>query len=121
MEFMNKDGLTVWLEEIQIENFRTSGWRGEKIMRGTPLGNPFHIGKDGNRDQVCDKYMVWLKQQRAAGGPAEAELIRFAEMWVRNGRLVLTCCCAPKRCHGLEIKMAIEGIVKKWDQENRKR
>lgn len=28
--------------------------------RRGPWGNPFEIGPDGNRDDVCDKHSMWL-------------------------------------------------------------
>ena len=37
------------------------------IGRGSPWGNPFVIGKDGDRDTVCDKYA-------AMGAPEHANL-----------------------------------------------
>lgn len=30
------------------------------IGRGSPYGNPFSIGVDGTRDQVCEKYEDWI-------------------------------------------------------------
>lgn len=39
------------------------GKSGEYIGRGSPLGNPFVIGKDGSREQVIAKYRVWLNEQ----------------------------------------------------------
>jgi hypothetical protein len=29
------------------------------IGRGTPWGNPFEVGPDGTRGQVCDKFIRW--------------------------------------------------------------
>ena len=31
--------------------------------RPSPLGNPFVIGRDGTRDEVCDKYEAWPPTQ----------------------------------------------------------
>ncbi len=33
------------------------------IGRGSPWGNRFVIGRDGTRDEVCDKYEAWLAAQ----------------------------------------------------------
>lgn len=63
------------------------------IGRGSPLGNPFVIGRDGTRDEVCDKYDAWLDKQ-----PQLLPLIASLE-----GR-DLVCFCAPKRCHGLTVR-----------------
>lgn len=63
------------------------------IGRGSPLGNPFVIGRDGSRDEVCDKYDAWLD-----GQPQLLPLI--ASLQGRD----LVCFCAPKRCHGLTVR-----------------
>lgn len=60
------------------------------IGRGSPFGNPFVIGKDGDRDEVCDKYESMLLQN--------TELLNLVKTQLRGKDLV--CFCAPKRCHG---------------------
>ena len=59
------------------------------IGRGSPWGNRFVIGRDGTRDEVCDKYDAWLDTQPAL-------LARLPDLQGRN----LVCFCAPRRCHG---------------------
>ena len=56
--------------------------------RGSPLGNPFVIGRDGTRDEVCDKYDAWIDRQRHL-------IPLIASLKGRD----LVCFCAPKRCH----------------------
>lgn len=60
------------------------------IGRGSPWGNPFVIGKDGDRDAVCDKY--------AAAAEASPEFKAAVVTHLRGKDLV--CFCAPARCHG---------------------
>ncbi len=60
------------------------------IGRGSPYGNPFIIGKDGDRDEVCDKFDVMLLGNK--------ELLH--KVWVALKGKDLECFCAPKRCHG---------------------
>ena len=60
-------------------------------MRGTPYGNPFVIGRDGDRDEVCDLF--------------EREVLPDLDVSALRGR-DLVCCCKPKRCH-------CDGILKK--------
>lgn len=60
------------------------------IGRPGPWGNPFSIGKDGTRDEVVDKYAMWLLEQPELVAKAKKEL---------KGK-VLGCWCAPKLCHG---------------------
>lgn len=59
------------------------------IMRPSKWGNPFVIGPDGDRDEVCDKYEAWL--------PTQPHLM--ADLHELTGK-DLVCCCEPLRCHG---------------------
>jgi hypothetical protein len=68
------------------------------IGRPSKYGNPFVIGRDGTRAQVCKKYQQWVEGQiRAPDGskpPTMAEIVRD----LRGKRL--GCFCAPRQCHG---------------------
>ena len=59
------------------------------IGRPSMWGNPFILGRDGNRDDVVDKYKDWIK-----GRPDLLERINT----LRGKRL--GCFCSPNRCHG---------------------
>jgi len=72
-------------------------WRPD-LVGPYPWANPYRIGRDGNRDAVCDLYA-----QHLANSPAL--LARLPEL---RGK-VLACWCAPLRCHGEEILKALEG------------
>jgi hypothetical protein len=59
------------------------------IGRGSKCGNPFRIGRDGDRAAVIMKYERWLADQH--------HLLRaFDELRGRD----LICFCAPRACHG---------------------
>lgn len=60
------------------------------IGRPSKWGNPFVIGKDGDRDEVIRKYREWLKAKPAIVEAARRELV---------GR-DLVCFCSPAACHG---------------------
>jgi hypothetical protein len=60
------------------------------IGRGSPFGNPFVIGKDGSRDDVCDKFEDMVKRSPNIIGRIKADL---------KGK-DLICFCKPQRCHG---------------------
>ena len=60
------------------------------IGRPTKWGNPFKVGEDGDREEVIDKYIAWLKTQKQLVADAKKEL---------KGK-VLGCWCSPKLCHG---------------------
>lgn len=59
------------------------------IGRGGRWGNPFVIGRDGDRAEVIAKYERWLLTQ--------PELL--AALPQLRGR-TLGCWCAPRPCHG---------------------
>jgi len=54
-----------------------------------PWGNPFQIGRDGDRATVIAKYERWIQTQPQL-------LARLPEL--RGHRL--GCFCAPQACHG---------------------
>ncbi len=56
--------------------------------RGSIAGNPFVIGVNGTRDEVCDMYERWAPKQSWWAG--------FLEQ--ARGRDLL-CFCKPLRCH----------------------
>jgi hypothetical protein len=60
------------------------------IGRPSKWGNPFVIGKDGDREEVIAKYRQWLLAQPAQVDAAKRELAGKD----------LVCFCAPKGCHG---------------------
>lgn len=95
---------------ITIVNRKT--YRGENIYIGRPtaLGNPFVIGKDGDRSAVIFKYRRWLWSEIQRGcGPVFDEIHRLAKM-ARTNDLALGCWCDPLPCHGYIIKACIEYI-----------
>ena len=84
------------------------------IMRGTALGNPFRPRdrSDAERDRVCDLYTVWLRERyKDQTSPQRHELERLAALVKAGNSIALECCCMPKRCHGLTVMAAINGII----------
>ena len=59
------------------------------IGRPGKWGNPFVVGKDGDRETVVSKYREWIQTQ--------PELL--ASLPELQGK-ILGCWCAPKACHG---------------------
>lgn len=59
------------------------------IGRGSIWGNPFVIGKDGDRDTVIKLYEEWFVEQ-----PELVDKVKNLE-----GK-ILGCYCAPQKCHG---------------------
>ncbi len=58
------------------------------IGRPSKWGNPFVIGRDGDRNTVIEKYKKWIVMQPQINALEEL-----------RGK-ILGCWCAPKRCHG---------------------
>jgi hypothetical protein len=74
-----------------VLNWRTEGGVPEGAVyvgRGSKWGNPFMIGKDGNRETVILKYKLWLRRQASL-------LEALGELRGKD----LVCYCAPKSCH----------------------
>jgi len=93
---------------IIVLNRRRSD-EGIYVGRGTPLGNPFHIGEDGDREEVVAKYAGWLKRQ-PDGSPAIRMLVDLARYHKDNGVLYLSCWCKPLACHSDIIAEAVKLI-----------
>lgn len=66
------------------------------IGRPSRWGNPFQIGRDGSREEVIQKFRVYLW-----GNPALLAAVR-RELAGRD----LLCSCKPKACHGDPLLVA---------------
>jgi hypothetical protein len=71
------------------------------IDRTGDWGNPFLFPEDGDRDQVCDNFAVYLKMKPSLLG-------RLPEL---QGQ-VLVCWCYPERCHGDHLAALANGRKK---------
>lgn len=74
------------------------------IGRGSPYGNDYVIGKDGTRDEVCDKF-------------AEHQLpnIDLRPLMFQH----IICFCKPQRCHGESILQALEVLESEEIKRNK--
>ena len=63
------------------------------IDRRTRWGNPFRIGRDGDREQVIARYREDLWRRIQAGEIRLEELAKLDGFW-------LACWCEPLPCHG---------------------
>lgn len=78
------------------------------IGRPSKWGNPFTIGKDGNRQEVIEKYRKYILSNQ--------ELLDSLEEL--RGK-VLGCWCKPKSCHGdvLLDLLETDDIIDVFDSE----
>jgi hypothetical protein len=65
----------------------------KQIDRYSEYGNPYWLGTDGTRDEVCDGYIEFFKHKRSL----------HEKVKDLKGK-VLGCHCAPLRCHGDHLK-----------------
>ena len=75
----------------RVLNKHHGGIRKDAVYVGRPSkwGNPFAIGRDGNRIEVIAKYRTWISNNTAL-------MAAIPELRGRN----LVCFCAPAACHG---------------------
>lgn len=69
------------------------------IGRPSKWGNPYSIGKDGDRTEVVDKYKEYLR--------SHSDLIKDARNELRGK--TLGCWCSPQLCHGDILAFVAEG------------
>lgn len=89
-----------------------------KVDRSSPLGNPFSLKFEKDRDIVCDNYHK-LFYKRLNSSPEEYkkvknELQRLKEIYQKYNVLNLYCWCRPKRCHAETIK---EYLIKELNKD----
>jgi len=83
------------------------GWKTNSkyiyIGRGSKFGNPFIIGEDGNREEVCYKHGLWLerwilyKDEITIKGYNNKRVIESLHELEDK---ILVCFCKPLQCHG---------------------
>jgi hypothetical protein len=83
---------------IKVVNIKNSSYD-VYIGRGSKWGNPFILGKDGNRDEVIAKYVCYILNK--------PELMKDLPELEEK---VLGCYCAPKKCHGYVLAV----LTKMW-------
>lgn len=94
---------------IQISKVNI-GIDGIYIGRGTPLGNPYHIGKDGDRVKVIEKYRQYLTKKIQDKDPIILEALNKIKQYEKDFYVVtLLCHCKPLACHGDIIKEILDG------------
>jgi len=75
------------------------------IGRGSKWGNPFVIGKDGNREEVISKYEAYIMSP-------QQDKLRQSLYELKDK--TLGCFCAPKACHGDILKIMVEDEI--WNK-----
>lgn len=80
-----------------------------RIDRLSPVGNPFRIGIDGTRDEVIEKYRLWMCENYDYKiNYAFTHYIDHIIKCLRSGKSIcLMCHCKPLPCHGDVLKLFI--------------
>jgi len=91
-------GITLSTKVVHVKKERYDIY----IGRPTKWGNPFTIGKDGDREDVINKYRHYIFDRLRNEPELMEELVSF------DG-LTLGCWCAPKPCHGDVLVDIIKG------------
>jgi hypothetical protein len=85
------------------------GDHGFYVGRPSPLGNPFDMISESDRERVCDQYEEWFLMKCANGDKdVRRELKRLRALHAKRGTITLICWCYPARCHAETIKRWLE-------------
>lgn len=86
--------------DTTVVNMRTNPYD-VAIDRSGPFGNPYHLGNDGDRAIVLEKFRSYF-YRRVEQDP------EFKRRVLDLRGKVLGCHCAPQRCHGEIIVEYVE-------------
>jgi len=96
---------------IRIVNLRNYVAKENEVLvrvdRRSVVGNPFFMSHESMRNEVCDKYADYFKEQMKINSVFRAyieDIVRKA----RQSDIALACWCFPKRCHAETIKAYVE-------------
>lgn len=69
--------------------------------RSTPLGNPFYMLSEFQRDEVCDRFHDYFHENLNPDNAPPAFLTYLDQIMKAacESDIRLGCWCAPKRCH----------------------
>lgn len=79
-----------------------------KVDRTSPIGNPFFMANESQRDKVCDNYDKYFYEQMKKSNSFRNTVETLMAIYIQTKRLRLFCWCSPKRCHAETIKKYIE-------------
>lgn len=78
---------------------------GAAYLREHPLANAWRVGRDGDRDEVLEKYRLWISS-KIDSDPVFREMVR--SLYGKR----LGCWCCPKACHAQVIADAADRLFK---------
>ena len=111
---------------VQIINLRTKQPYDFRCDRQSPVGNPYFMHNEGERDLVCEKYFKLFDQIMHDGSLADNAkargmwatvkqfrdyIHRIEQHYAAHGTVALACWCSPKRCHCETIR---DWLINPW-------
>lgn len=93
-------------KKLDGDYIRSLGSKAVYIGRGSKWGNPFVIGKDGDREEVITLYMEHLLNSRDLLEAIPTLTDKF-----------LVCYCAPEACHG-DVLIDLANPINEGETEN---
>jgi Domain of unknown function (DUF4326) len=101
--------------KITVTNKKTGG-KGEYVGRPSPLGNPFRLEREEDREAVISNYERWLRERISRRDRRVCdELNRLYKKLLEDSELELTCWCAPKPCHADVIRQVLLEAVSRHE------
>lgn len=73
------------------------------IQRPTIFGNPYRMESKQDRTYVCESYEAYFYEQLKRNSSFKQAIDELVELYTTYKVLILYCCCAPRRCHGVTI------------------
>ena len=111
---------------VQIINLRTRQPYDFRCDRRSPVGNPYIMDNESERDLVCEEYWELFSQimtdtslndnDKAQGMWATVKefrdyIHRIEQHYATHGTVTLACWCSPKQCHCETIR---EWLINPW-------
>jgi hypothetical protein len=98
---------------IEIVNMKTYKGEGFKVDRTTPLGNPYFMKDETQRDKCCIDYKKYFYScvNNSLYPLFNTYLYELIAHYKQHKTLTLKCWCAPKQCHAETIKEYILSIT----------
>ena len=93
---------------VQIISLRTGQPYDFRCDRKSPVGNPYTMHNESERDKVCEQYENLFNQTMTDTtlnvGKFRTYIQQIVDFHKQHGHVTLACWCSPKRCHCETIK-----------------
>lgn len=90
--------------EIIVRNRAHYIGPGIEVYRPHLFSNPYHIGPDGSRNEVIQKFKNYFDEKLQNSVLYQDTMIQYLYNLKRDKRLNLICCCSPLTCHARSYK-----------------